>query len=133
MSAHVLIEECATRPAGCLGAVHGGVGIPDNLGDRLVSGGTEGDTNTDGAGDRTARNFEGLPELIANARGDSLNVLDVRQSGEEHGELVATKARHQIAGIGAARGSSNPRTTIEALGGGDQQLVAGRMPQAVVD
>jgi hypothetical protein len=43
---------------------------------------------------------------------------------EQHGELVAAEAR---------RGVGRPRALREALGGGAQELVAGGVPDAVVD
>src|SRR6202011_3863212 len=74
--------------------------------------------------DLPAGHGEGLTETLEETLRHHDGVVLVAQVFEKYGELVASESRH---------GVRRTEATAHALGDGAQQLVAGGVPEAVVD
>ena len=121
-----LVEQHQPPAAGLLGAVHRGVGVADQVLDVLVRIGGERDADA-GAEDivspcvQVERQAE---RRAARARPTAIGVLLVDDVLAQDRELVAAEARDRL--VPAQR-------VAQALGDGDDQLVAGGVAEAVVD
>ena len=107
-----------------LGAVHGGVGVLQQGVRLLAVPRVESHADAGRDVELVLAEVERLPERRQQLAGDAHGVVLLLQLGEEHDELVATHAGDCVA---LANG------VLEALGDQLQELVAGRVPEAVVD
>ena len=107
-----------------LGKVHGEVGVPKQIVGRLLRALAEGDADAGPHRDVVVVDAERRNEGFGDALGDHLGCLGHRARLDQHGELVATETGDRVTGPG---GGSEP------FGHGDQQAVAGRVSEAVVD
>ena len=121
---HLLLEQLDAVLALLLGQVHGHVGVAQHdLGRRrpVVD---RGDADAGGDHDLAAVDAERAAEVVEQAQGEADRADLVAAVLDQHRELVAAEAgRHRVAGQGLA----------ESLGHPDQQLVADRVAEAVVD
>ena len=122
--AHRGVEHHRARPALRLGAVHGGVGIPEQLLRLLVGRGAERDADAHRAEDLVTADLERLAGHLVDAIGHHRGVLRRLHVVEQDGELVAA-----VAGEGVALAQAG----LEALAHLDEKLVADLVPEAVVD
>ena len=121
--AHDLIEDLVAAAAVLLGAVEGGVGVPDQTLGFLAAG---ADRDSDAGADEVlpAAQDEGPGERLGDALGDPRGAVLAADVLGEDGEFVPAEAGH---GVRGAQGLLDP--------GGDrgQQLITGGMSETVVD
>ncbi len=118
---HRLVEDFVARLAERLGAVHGGVGVAQDVFGALVAGRGGRDAHADGGEDLAAREHEGRGQLFLDALGDLDGLLLFDDIFDEDGELVAAEARDGVAG---------PEVELEAVGDADEELVADGVARA---
>src|SRR6185503_3072655 len=119
-----LVEHRPAAAAGLLGAVHGGVGVANEVGGLGVRVGR--DRDADAAADErvTVLEREWLGQRLEQPLGDGDRVVRLGDVLAHEDELVAAEARgHLVAADGAA----------QALGDGEQEAVAGVVAETVVD
>ena len=122
---HAGVEDREAALAAGLGYVHGDVGVADQLLRAQVAAVADGDArahiNRHALGPDRHRIREGIHDP---ARDRDRGGLGVTRLLDHHCELVAAQARRAVLGTQAA---------LQAPGHRHQQLVAGGMPEAVVD
>jgi hypothetical protein len=121
---HRRVEHRKTRPSTRLGAPHGEVGAAQHkLGPRIAIV-AERDAEAGRGEDLVPADINRRCQRLERAFGDSGRVSRRIDSLQEKRELVAAESSHRILGSGARR---------ESPGNGDQELVAGRVTETVVD
>ena len=121
----MLRSKRAQRPLPVLlGLVHGDVGVAHQLARAVASASAGGDADAGADADRLAAGRHALGERGEDPLGDDDDVLGPVEAVEQHRELVAAEARD---GVGRAHARA------QALGDRDQQLVADRVAERVVD
>ena len=120
----MLRSKTSGGPPRGLGAVHGGVGVAQQVLRPLVLRGVDGDADAGGDEDLVAAEVDRRRELLVDALGDPDGVADVAPLVEQDGELVA--ADRATVSDGRRAASRAPEIC-------DQQLVAHQMAEAVVD
>ena len=120
---HFLIENFGARAAFGFGPVHGRVGVAqDVLRVRIAR--TEGrDADRGGRVDGPAFDGQRFGDAILQCGHAAREVRAVPEIAEEHRELIAAEARD---GIGRSGKS------LQSLGDGAQELIAGRMTERIV-
>ena len=121
---HVAAEHLVAGAPRRLGPVHRGVRVPQHVLGALVAGAGQRDSDADAGEHLVVAHLQWGRELLVDAVGDAGRVRLAGDVVQQHGELVAAHARQRIAGADAA---------LQPAGDAHQQLVAGLVPQAVVD
>ncbi len=120
---HLRLEGDVAVLAGCLGVVHGDIGVAEQrLGARVRRG--EGDADAGADAHLGAVELERPVEGLDQGARQALDLADGGDALEQHRELIAAEARH---GVGGARGLD------DALRHRLQQAVAGVVAERVVD
>ena len=126
--AHAFVEHGKTRLAAGLGVIHGGVRVAQQV-FRRVSRGTQRDPYTDGGKHLASIQLKRGVEFVEYALRDHCGVGLVPHVTEENRELVAAEAGND----GLPGFPSSADTRPQPPGNSHQQLIAGRVTQAVVD
>ena len=122
--AHLGGIELVLVAALLLGAVHGGVGVAQQLERVVAVAGIEADADAGGDDELASFYLERLRQGVENFLRHLRHVARIRQVLEQHRELVAAETRHGVALAHAGR---------QPPGGHPQRAVADVMPQRVVD
>ena len=120
---HAGLEQDVMCPPARLGAVHGDIGVAQESIRPFVAGAAERDADARGGDEIPAVDPERAPELLLDAFGRRQRLV-LRGDPEQHHELVAAQARD---GVFLAHAGQ------QARGRFPQQLVAGLVPEAVID
>ena len=121
---HAALEARPAALALLLGLVHGDVGVADQLARAGRLGVVGGDADAGADADRLVAGRHALGERGEDPLGDHHDVLGPVEAVEQDGELVAAEARDGVA---------RAHARAQALGDRDQQLVADRVAERVVD
>ena len=124
LGVHVGVEQLVAALAAALGAVHRGVGVAQDVLRALVAEGAPGDADADRGVDLLLAQRDRVAQLGEDPVGDADRVARVLHVRQEDPELVAGQARERVVGADAL---------LQQLGEGDQQAVADRVAEAVVD
>ena len=119
-----VVEEADLVAAALLGQVHGGVGVLDEGVAVGAVMGIDGDADAQGDGELVARQLEGPGHAAEHPLGGVFGQLGGVELVQHDHELVAAGPGDQVAVAQAA---------AQALGDRQQQLVAGRVAEGVVD
>ena len=124
VDAHVAIEDFEAVAALLLGAVHGEIGIAEELFGRLMLAAAERDPKAGPGLDSLATEVEGAAELGLDAPGDDAHIFDGADLVQQKGKLVAREAGGCVL---------RPDGGREPAGDFDQQGIAGGVPAGIVD
>jgi hypothetical protein len=131
--AHGTIEQLVAGLALGLGAVHGRIGIAEQVLGPVVTDGPQGDADAGAGEDLVAADQERLRQFAFDALGHGDGVIGFLDVFEQNGELVA--AEPGDGGVAGVPGDGIPgaQTAFQPMGDGDQQLIAGGVAETVVD
>ena len=121
---HALVEHLVAVAAGGLRAVHGGVGVTQELGLEGALRGRAGDADRRGREHLVAAQRDRRAQHRERPLGDGAGLVGRREALAHEHELVTAEAGDSVAG---------PDDGGEAPGDADQELVAEGVPEAVVD
>ena len=118
------VEHRVARLARALGFVHRRVGVAQHVFGAGVAQGAEGDADAGTRHQLGASHVEGLAHGLHQALGQGHRKAFVFQLADEHAELVAAQAGHDV---------MRTQAFADAVRDLHEELISGVMPQAVVD
>src|SRR5439155_13472226 len=104
--AHRRLEDLEARAAPLLGAVHGEVGVPEEVLGPILAVVAQGDTDAGADEDLVAAEVDGLTDVVDHAPGHARRAGFVLHLLEEDGELVTAHAGNCV--LAANRGLETP-------------------------